>query len=96
MVSTTPADLRSHTDWTSRLYLVRFPSALPPTYEPKAVIALWKVRYDVRGYGTSGKLDIDEDWGSERFVQDFRTIVEAFKLRRPFVAGCRVVDHRSS
>jgi pimeloyl-ACP methyl ester carboxylesterase len=46
-----------------------------------------KVRYDVRGHGRSGKPEEDEGWEWERFAEDFDTVVEAFGVRRPFVAG---------
>ncbi|KAF8885167.1 Alpha/Beta hydrolase protein [Infundibulicybe gibba] len=45
------------------------------------------VRYDVRGQGRSGQPCDEAGWESKRFAEDFETVMNAFKLDRPFVAG---------
>lgn len=45
------------------------------------------VRYDVRGHGRSGKPDNEDAWESQRFAEDFVTVVDAFQLDKPFVVG---------
>lgn len=48
---------------------------------------LYLIRYDIRGHGRSGKPDNEDAWDSQRFAQDFDTVVQAFGLKKPFVAG---------
>ncbi|KAF9447126.1 alpha/beta-hydrolase [Macrolepiota fuliginosa MF-IS2] len=55
--------------------------------DPDWTNCLYLVRYDARGHGRSGKPDTDEKWESRRLAEDFKTVVDAFKLQRPFVAG---------
>ncbi|KAG5716588.1 putative oxidoreductase ephD [Termitomyces sp. T112] len=45
------------------------------------------VRYDVRGHGRSGKPRFEDAWESRRFAEDFDTVLQAFQLTKPFVAG---------
>ncbi|KAG6836594.1 hypothetical protein H0H93_006230 [Arthromyces matolae] len=46
-----------------------------------------QVRYDIRGHGRSGKPQYEDAWGSQRFAQDFDTVLQAFELTKPFVAA---------
>ncbi|KXN92506.1 AB hydrolase superfamily protein YdjP [Leucoagaricus sp. SymC.cos] len=55
--------------------------------DPQWTSQMYLVMYDVRGHGRSGKPDRDEAWESKRFAEDFDTVLEAFELKRPFVAG---------
>jgi pimeloyl-ACP methyl ester carboxylesterase len=45
------------------------------------------VRYDVRGHGRSGKPTTEEAYQSKRFADDFKTVIDAFKLERPVLAA---------
>jgi hypothetical protein len=85
-------DIFTNPHWTNQFHLVRFLvssmcsrlNEVPIMYH---TLRVTKVRYDVRGHGRSGKPDADEAWESKRFAEDFDTVVNAFKLRKPFVAG---------
>ncbi|KAJ7356418.1 alpha/beta-hydrolase [Mycena albidolilacea] len=48
---------------------------------------LYIVRYDVRGHGRSGKPTTEEAYQSKRFADDFKTVIDAFKLERPVLAA---------
>ncbi|KAJ7749180.1 alpha/beta-hydrolase [Mycena metata] len=55
--------------------------------DPQLLDALYIVRYDVRGHGRSGKPTTADAYASEMFADDFKTVVEAFALHRPVLAG---------
>ncbi|KAJ7697657.1 alpha/beta-hydrolase [Mycena rosella] len=48
---------------------------------------LYIVRYDIRGHGRSGKPSTPEAYKSKLFADDFKTVQDAFGLRRPVLAG---------
>ncbi|KAJ6508937.1 alpha/beta-hydrolase [Mycena sanguinolenta] len=49
--------------------------------------SLYIVRYDVRGHGRSGKPSTQEAYESKLFAEDFKTVMDAFGLKRPVLAG---------
>lgn len=46
-----------------------------------------QVRYDIRGHGRSGKPSDAASYESQRFAEDFKAVIDAFKLDRPIYAG---------
>jgi pimeloyl-ACP methyl ester carboxylesterase len=46
-----------------------------------------QVRYDLRAHGRSGKPYEDEAYTSKCLAENFDTVVQAFELVKPFVAG---------
>ncbi|KAF7328808.1 putative oxidoreductase ephD [Mycena venus] len=55
--------------------------------DPQWIANVYLVRYDVRGHGRSGKPSDEAFWASKRLAEDFDTVVEAYKLDKPFVLG---------
>ncbi|KAJ7018952.1 alpha/beta-hydrolase [Mycena alexandri] len=55
--------------------------------DPQLLDTLYIVRYDVRGHGRSGKPTTAEAYASKMFADDFKTVVDAFALQRPVLAG---------
>ncbi|KAK7008114.1 alpha/beta-hydrolase [Favolaschia claudopus] len=55
--------------------------------DPRLLEKLYIVRYDVRGHGRSGKPTTETAYESKMFADDFKTVMEAFKLVRPVLAG---------
>lgn len=49
--------------------------------------SLYIVRYDIRGHGRSGKPNTAEAYESKLFADDFQTVMEAFELKKPVLAG---------
>ncbi|KAJ7199560.1 Alpha/Beta hydrolase protein [Mycena haematopus] len=47
-----------------------------------------RVRYDIRGHGRSGKPNTQEAYESKLFADDFKTVMDAFGLKKPVLAGC--------
>ena len=45
-----------------------------------------KVRYDVRGQGLSDQPLDPSAWTSDKFAEDFKAVVEAYGLKKPFIA----------
>ena len=45
-----------------------------------------KVRYDVRGQGLSDQPLDPFAWTSNKFAEDFKAVVEAYGLKKPFIA----------
>ncbi|KAJ7174097.1 alpha/beta-hydrolase [Mycena crocata] len=54
---------------------------------PKLLESLYIVRYDIRGHGRSGKPTTEKSYLSKLFADDFKTVVEAFVLKNPVLAG---------
>ncbi|KAJ7183273.1 alpha/beta-hydrolase [Mycena filopes] len=54
---------------------------------PRLLESLYVVRYDIRGHGRSGKPTTAEAYASKLFAEDFRTVVDAFELKKPVLAG---------
>ncbi|KAJ7899016.1 alpha/beta-hydrolase [Mycena leptocephala] len=55
--------------------------------DPQLLETLYIVRYDVRGHGRSGKPTTPEAYESKRFADDFKAVMDGFKLHKPvFVA----------
>jgi pimeloyl-ACP methyl ester carboxylesterase len=54
---------------------------------------VYLVRYDTRGHGRSGMPTDAEFWQSKRLAEDFDAVVQAFELRRPFVAAWYAISH---
>ncbi|KAJ7099930.1 alpha/beta-hydrolase [Mycena belliarum] len=50
--------------------------------------SLYIVRYDIRGHGRSGKPTTTDAYESKRFAEDFRTVMDAFELKKPVLTGC--------
>ncbi|KAJ7510532.1 alpha/beta-hydrolase [Mycena galericulata] len=48
---------------------------------------LYVVRYDIRGHGRSGKPNTPEAYESKRFADDFKTVTDAFGLKKPVLTG---------
>jgi pimeloyl-ACP methyl ester carboxylesterase len=46
----------------------------------------FKVRYDVRGQGLSDQPLDPSAWTSIKFAEDFKAVVEAYGLKKPFIA----------
>jgi pimeloyl-ACP methyl ester carboxylesterase len=46
-----------------------------------------QVRYDIRGHGRSGKPSTAEAYHSRLFADDFKTVVDAFGLKKPVLVG---------
>ena len=57
-------------------------------------ILLYQVRYDPRGQGQSGQPLKSEDYHSERYADDFKAVVDEYKLSKPFVCGWCVLPRR--
>lgn len=57
------------------------------------LIPLYQVRYDPRGHGQSGQPLKAEDYHSERYADDFKAIVDEYKLTKPFICGWCVRSH---
>ena len=55
--------------------------------DPRYTASQYLVRYDTRGHGRSGKPRNAEADASERFAQDFATVVQAFDLKRLTIVG---------
>ncbi|KAF7330212.1 Alpha/beta-hydrolase [Mycena venus] len=49
--------------------------------------SLYVVRYDIRGHGRSGKPNTKEAYESKLFADDFKTVVDTFKLNKPVLVG---------
>ncbi|KAJ7352316.1 alpha/beta-hydrolase [Mycena albidolilacea] len=49
--------------------------------------SLYIVRYDTRGHGRSGKPSTAEAYHSRLFADDFKTVVDAFGLKKPVLVG---------
>jgi len=49
--------------------------------------SLYIVRYDIRGHGRSGKPNTPEAYESKLFADDFKTVMDAFGLKKPVLAG---------
>ncbi|KAJ7671530.1 alpha/beta-hydrolase [Mycena polygramma] len=49
--------------------------------------SLYIVRYDIRGHGRSGKPNTAEAYESKLFSDDFKTVIDAFGLKKPVLAG---------
>ena len=68
------------------LYLVSLRHAIQfPVID--TAIPLYQVRYDPRGQGQSGQPLKAEDYHSERYADDFKAVVDEYKLVKPFVCG---------
>jgi len=52
-----------------------------------------KVRYDVRGQGLSDQPLDPSAWASSKFAEDFKAVVEAYGLKKPFIAAWYVCFH---
>lgn len=50
----------------------------------------FKVRFDTRGHGRSGKPLTPDFYTSDRYADDLKAIIEGFKLIKPFFAGWQV------
>ncbi|KAJ6583040.1 alpha/beta-hydrolase [Mycena vulgaris] len=48
---------------------------------------LYIVRYDIRGHGRSGKPSTAAAYESKLFADDFKTVMDAFELKKPVLAG---------
>ncbi|KAJ6468325.1 alpha/beta-hydrolase [Mycena sanguinolenta] len=48
---------------------------------------LYIVRYDIRGHGRSGKPSTKEAYESKLFAEDFKTVMDAFGLKKLVLAG---------
>lgn len=59
-----------------------------------AAIPLHQVRYDPRGQGQSGQPLKAEDYLSERYADDFKAVVDEYRLTKPFVCGWYVQSRR--
>ncbi|EIW85568.1 alpha beta-hydrolase [Coniophora puteana RWD-64-598 SS2] len=55
--------------------------------DQKLLDKLYLVRYDVRSHGRSGKPQTMEGHASSLYADDFKTVIEAFNLRRPVFCG---------
>ncbi|KAJ7131705.1 alpha/beta-hydrolase [Mycena crocata] len=49
--------------------------------------SLYIVRYDIRGHGRSGKPSTPDAYESKLFAADFKTVMDAFNLKKPVLAG---------
>ncbi|KAJ7760664.1 alpha/beta-hydrolase [Mycena maculata] len=49
--------------------------------------SLYVVRYDIRGHGRSGKPNTPQAYESKLFADDFKTVMDAFGLHKPVLAG---------
>ncbi|KAJ7634730.1 alpha/beta-hydrolase [Roridomyces roridus] len=54
---------------------------------PALLSSVYIVRYDVRGHGRSGKPTVAEAYESKLFADDFKTVMDAFNLHKPILAG---------
>ncbi|KAJ7930510.1 alpha/beta-hydrolase [Mycena leptocephala] len=52
--------------------------------DPQLLETLYIVRYDVRGHGRSGKPTTPEAYESKRFADDFKAVMDVFKVHSPF------------
>ena len=64
----------------SSCHAVHFPAI-------NSTIPFHQVRYDPRGQGQSGQPLKAEDYQSERYADDFKAVVDEYKLTKPFVCG---------
>jgi pimeloyl-ACP methyl ester carboxylesterase len=64
------------------LYIVR--QQILPTAQ---LIDIPQVRYDTRGHGRSGKPSTREAYESKLFADDFKTVMDAYGLKKPVLAG---------
>ncbi|KAG5642934.1 hypothetical protein DXG03_001851 [Asterophora parasitica] len=63
-------------------------AAFDPLFEdPLLQATLYMVRYDTRGHGLSGKPLSPAFYTSDRYADDLKAIISAFKLNKPFFAG---------
>lgn len=46
-----------------------------------------QIRYDPRGQGQSGQPLTTEYYHSERYADDFKAVVDEYKLTKPFICG---------
>lgn len=59
--------------------------------DPDLLQNLYLLRYDVRGHGRSGQPLEAKDYESLRHAEDFKAVMDAFGVKRPFVAGWYVL-----
>ncbi|KAF8072112.1 alpha/beta-hydrolase [Lyophyllum atratum] len=63
-------------------------AAFDPLFNDKSMTsALYMVRYDTRGHGLSGKPLTPDFYTSDRYADDIKAIMAAFRLKKPFFAG---------
>ncbi|KAF5381995.1 hypothetical protein D9615_004206 [Tricholomella constricta] len=63
-------------------------AAFDPLFSDKAMTSkLYMVRYDTRGHGLSGKPLTPDFYSSDRYADDVKALIIAFKLNKPFFAG---------
>ena len=55
--------------------------------DPTLLENLYLLRYDVRGHGRSEQPLEAKDYESLRHAEDFKAVIDAFGVRKPFVAG---------
>lgn len=65
--------------------------------DPDYAEQYYLVRYDTRGHGRSGKPRDATAYASEKFAQDFATVMQAFDLKHPVLVcwslGCTSILH---
>ena len=69
------------------LYLVGSRDTIHWFLAYQRIIPLHQVRYDPRGQGQSGQPLKADDYHTERYADDFKAVVDEYKLRKPFVCG---------
>ena len=70
-------------DLTKSLYLVQRRSFV----QRRLLTRIFKVRYDVRGQGLSDQPLDPSAWTSDKIAGDFKAVVEAYGLKKPFIAA---------
>ncbi|KAI0070033.1 alpha/beta-hydrolase [Panus rudis PR-1116 ss-1] len=55
--------------------------------DPNLLNNLYMVRYELRGHARSDQPSNAEAYESIRYAEDFRTVCEAFNLKKPFIFG---------
>ncbi|KAI0076344.1 alpha/beta-hydrolase [Panus rudis PR-1116 ss-1] len=55
--------------------------------DPNLLNNLYMVRYELRGHGRSDQPSNAEAYESIRYAEDYRTVCEAYNLKKPFICG---------
>lgn len=55
--------------------------------DPELLKNLYMIRYEMRGHGRSGHPEDFDSYASIRFAEDFKTVCDAYGLKKPFICG---------
>ena len=47
----------------------------------------YKIRFDLRGHGRTGKPSVEEDYSSKKHAEDYAAVVKEFSAKKPIIVG---------